>query len=123
MIEGSYIDWGGHAKDDEMMIQEVLDFDKTLGVVLDFIDSHPNTLLVVTADHETGGVSIGKSYDEQQQEVPKKVQVYFNDDQHSAELVPVFAKGSQEQLFSGIYENNEIYHKLIQAINNHSYEK
>ncbi|PKD21658.1 alkaline phosphatase [Salegentibacter salinarum] len=123
MIEGSYIDWGGHAKDDEMMIQEVLDFDKTLGVVLDFIASHPNTLLVVTADHETGGVSIGKSYDEQQQEVPKKVQVYFNDDQHSAELVPVFAKGSQEQLFSGIYENNEIYHKLIQAINNHSYEK
>lgn len=123
MIEGFYIDWGGHAKDEEMMIQEVLDFDKTIGVVLDFIESHPNTLLVVTADHETGGVSIGKFYDEHQQEVPKKVQVYFNDDQHSAELVPVFAKGSQEHLFSGIYENNEIYHKLMLAIKQHSNEK
>ena len=117
MIEGSYIDWGGHAKDDEMMIQEVLDFDKTIGVVLDFVKSHPNTLLVITADHETGGVSIGKSYDENGKEIPQQVQVYFNTDQHSTELVPVFAKGKGEELFRGIYENNEIYHKLMQAIN------
>jgi len=117
MIEGSYIDWGGHAKDDEMMIQEVLDFDKTIGVVLDFVKKHPNTLLVVTADHETGGVSIGKAYDESGKEIPQQVQVYFNTDQHSTELVPVFAKGQGEELFRGIYENNEIYHKLMQAIN------
>ncbi|WP_092541558.1 alkaline phosphatase [Zunongwangia mangrovi] len=117
MIEGSYIDWGGHAKDDQMMIQEVLDFDKTIGVVLDFVKSHPNTLLVITADHETGGVSIGKSYDENGKEIPQQVQVYFNTDQHSTELVPVFAKGKGEELFRGIYENNEIYHKLMQAIN------
>ncbi|GGF64704.1 alkaline phosphatase [Wenyingzhuangia marina] len=122
MVEGSFIDWGGHAKDDKMMIEEVLDFDKTIGVVLDFVKTHPNTLLVVTADHETGGVSIGKFYEEDAQgnkkEVPNKVQVYFNTDQHSTELVPVFAKGKGEELFRGIYENNEIYHKLIKAIGN-----
>lgn len=126
MIEGSYIDWGGHAKDDEMMIQEVLDFDKTIGVVLEFLKSHPNTLLIVTADHETGGVSLGKYYEEdsngKKKEVPGKVQVYFNDNQHSTELIPVFAKGKGEELFSGIYQNNEIYQKLLQAINGISNE-
>ena len=74
-------------------------------------------MLVVTADHETGGVSIGKAYDESGKEIPQQVQVYFNTDQHSTELVPVFAKGQGEELFRGIYENNEIYHKLMQAIN------
>ncbi|GHA37903.1 alkaline phosphatase [Salinimicrobium marinum] len=126
MIEGSYIDWGGHAKDEKMMIQEVLDFDKTIGVVLEFLKSHPNTLLVITADHETGGVSLGKYYEEdsngRKKEVPGKVQVYFNDDQHSTELIPVFAKGKGEELFNGVYQNNEIYHKIFQAINGTSNE-
>ncbi|MGY5355221.1 alkaline phosphatase [Wenyingzhuangia sp. IMCC45467] len=122
MVEGSFIDWGGHAKDDKMMIEEVLDFDKTIGVVLNFVKTHPNTLVVVTADHETGGTSIGKFYEEDKNgkkiEVPNKVQVYFNTDQHSTELVPVFAMGKGEELFRGVYENNEIYHKFIKAIGN-----
>lgn len=122
MVEGSYIDWGGHAEDAEMMISEVADFDKTLGVVLDYVKAHPNTLLVVTADHETGGVSIGKHYelDEstgEKREVPEKVTVYFNTDQHSGELIPVFAAGKGAENFQGIYENNEIYHKIFKALN------
>ncbi|MBO0321647.1 alkaline phosphatase [Muricauda sp. CAU 1633] len=122
MVEGSYIDWGGHAENAEMMISEVLDFDKTLGVVLDFVEEHPNTLLVVTADHETGGVSIGKYYEVDEstgdkKEVPEKVSVYFNTDQHSGELIPVFAKGKGAENFQGIYENNEIYHKMRSALN------
>ncbi|MCR9227643.1 MAG: alkaline phosphatase [Flavobacteriaceae bacterium] len=122
MVEGSYIDWGGHAKNAEMMISEVLDFDKALGVVLDYVEATPNTLLVVTADHETGGVSIGKHYemDEstgEKKEVPEKVSVYFNTDQHSGELIPVFANGQGAENFQGIYENNEIYHKMLRAIN------
>ncbi|WP_318310029.1 alkaline phosphatase [Flagellimonas crocea] len=122
MVEGSYIDWGGHAENAEMMITEVLDFDKTLGVALDYVEEHPNTLLVVTADHETGGVSIGKHYvvDEatgEKKEIPEKVTVYFNTDQHSGELIPVFAAGKGAENFQGIYENNEIYHRMIKAIN------
>ncbi|NJB71079.1 alkaline phosphatase [Saonia flava] len=122
MVEGSYIDWGGHAENAEMMITEVLDFDKTIGTVLDFVEEHPNTLLVVTADHETGGVSIGKNYDVdsstgKKKEVPEKVTVYFNSNQHSGELIPVFAKGKGAENFQGIYENNEIYHKIIQSLN------
>ncbi len=122
MIEGSYIDWGGHAENAEMVISEVADFDRTLGTVLDFVEEHPNTLLVVTADHETGGVSIGKFYDVdestgEKREVPEKVAVYFNTDQHSGELIPVFAEGKGAENFQGIYENNEIYHKMRSALN------
>lgn len=121
MIEGSYIDWGGHAENAEMLISEVSDFDRTLGAVLDFVESHPNTLLVVTADHETGGVSVGKFYETDKEsgkktEVPQKVGVYFNTDQHSGELIPVFAKGKGAHNFQGIYENSEIYHHLMKVI-------
>ncbi|WP_279629392.1 alkaline phosphatase [Maribacter litoralis] len=121
MIEGSYIDWGGHAENGEMVISEVSDFDRTLGAVLDFVESHPNTLLVVTADHETGGVSVGKFYETDKEsgkktEVPQKVGVYFNTDQHSGELIPVFAKGKGAHNFQGIYENSEIYHQMMKVI-------
>jgi len=121
MVEGSFIDWGGHAKDADMMVQEVLDFDKTLGIVLNYIKENPNTLLVVTADHETGGASVGKYYDVgangKKVENPEKVAVSFNTDQHTGQLIPVFAKGIGAENFQGIYQNNEIYHKMFQAIN------
>ncbi len=117
MVEGSYIDWAGHAEDTEMLIGEVEDFDEVLGVVLDFVEKNPNTLLVVTADHETGEVSIGKKYEVDaatgdRKEIPEEVQIYFNSNQHSGELIPVFAIGMGSEQFQGIYENNEIYHKL-----------
>ena len=121
MVEGSYIDWGGHAENAEMVISEVLDFDKTLGVVLDYIEKNPNTLLVVTADHETGGMSIGKYYEQdkatgKRTEVPEKAAIYFNTDQHTGELIPVFAAGKGAEHFQGIYQNNEIYHKMFKAL-------
>lgn len=121
MVEGSYIDWAGHAKDAEMMIQEELDFDKTLGVVLDYMKENPNTLLVVTADHETGGAAVGKYYDVdpktgKKTEDPSKVAVYFTTDQHTGELIPIFAKGKGEELFSGIYQNTQVYHKLKEVL-------
>lgn len=121
MIEGSFIDWGGHAENEEMVITEVEDFDQTLGMVLDFVENHPNTLLIVTADHETGGISIGKYYETDANgkkiEVPEKVSVNFNTNQHTGELIPVFAIGKGAENFQGIYENNEIYHKIQQALN------
>ncbi len=121
MVEGSYIDWAGHAEDEDMLITEVEDFDRTLGVVLEFMETNPNTLLVVTADHETGEVSLGKKYEVDEQtkvvrEKPEEVQIYFNSDQHSAELIPVFAKGPGAEFFQGIYENNEIYHKIMASL-------
>lgn len=121
MVEGSYIDWAGHAENDTMLIEEVADFNLTLGVALDYVETHPNTLLVVTADHETGEVSIAKKYQPykvfgQKKVIPSEVSIQFNSNQHSAELVPVFAKGPGEDYFQGIYFNNEIYHKMWKAL-------
>lgn len=59
MIEGSKIDWCGHANDIACAIGEVDDFAQALQVAKDFQQNHPNTLIVVTADHSTGGLTLG----------------------------------------------------------------
>lgn len=59
MIEGSQIDWCGHANDIACAMAEMDDFAKAVALAKAYVDQHPDTLLVVTADHETGGLSLG----------------------------------------------------------------
>jgi alkaline phosphatase len=59
MIEGSQIDWCGHANDIACAMAEMHDFAKAIKVAKDYVDAHPDTILVITADHETGGLSLG----------------------------------------------------------------
>ena len=59
MIEGSQIDWCGHANDIACAMAEMHDFGEAIKVAKAYVDSHPDTILVVTADHETGGLSLG----------------------------------------------------------------
>jgi alkaline phosphatase len=108
MVEGSQIDWGGHNNDADYLIQELLDFDKTLGVALDFAKQNGETLVIVTADHETGGYTLasdGNNYN--------KIKPSFSTTGHSGTMVPVFAKGPGASNFNGIYESIEIYHKMM----------
>ena len=108
MVEGSQIDWGGHDNDADYLIQELLDFDKTLGVALDFAKKNGETLIIVTADHETGGFTLasdGSDY--------SKIKPSFSTPGHSATMVPVFAEGPGAIHFNGIFESNEIYHKMM----------
>ncbi|MAB38529.1 MAG: alkaline phosphatase [Aequorivita sp.] len=108
MVEGSQIDWGGHDNDADYLIGELLDFDKTLGVALDFAKQNGETLIIVTADHETGGFTLasdGSDYN--------KIKPSFSTPGHSATMVPVFAEGPGAILFNGIYESNQIYHKMM----------
>ena len=58
MVESAIIDGYGHNNDSEGMIEEMQEFDKTLQALIAYVDAHPNTLLVVTADHETGGTGV-----------------------------------------------------------------
>ena len=58
MIEGSQIDWGGHANEAKYVADEMIDFDKAIGAAFDFADKHGNTLVIITADHETGGMAL-----------------------------------------------------------------
>jgi alkaline phosphatase len=107
MVEGSQIDWGGHANDSDYLIGEMIDFDVVLGNVLDFAKKDKNTLVIVTADHETGGFTLASDDGNY-----NKIKPTFSTGGHSATMVPVFAYGPGAQEFSGIYENTDIYNKI-----------
>lgn len=60
MVEGGKIDWACHSNDAATVFQEVIDFDNAIKVAYDFYAQHPDeTLIVITADHETGGIVLG----------------------------------------------------------------
>lgn len=108
MIEGSQIDWAGHANSADTLIDETLDFDKAVGVVLDFAKKDGRTLVVVTADHETGGVTIIDGNSE-----THKVNLNFSTSDHTPVMIPVYAFGPGAEKFTGIYENTEIFQKIL----------
>ncbi len=110
MIEGSQIDWGGHANNTNYITSEMLDFDKTIGAVLDFAQRDGNTLVVITADHETGGLAIMDG-----DMTEGRVQGKYTTGGHTGVMVPVFAYGPGAESFIGIYENTAIHSKMMVA--------
>lgn len=80
--------------------------DGAVKVALEFAKLHEDTLVIVTADHESGDLVLLESKPD------KKVNIDFRSRNHTATMVPVFAIGPGAQLFSGIYENTEIFHKI-----------
>jgi alkaline phosphatase len=110
MIEGSQIDWACHARDGKLAIKETLDFDRAVGEALKFAQNNQNTLLIVTADHETGGMALMPG------SKMGKVETSFTTNNHTASLIPVFAYGPGSACFSGIYENTDIYYKIREAL-------
>ena len=119
MVEGSQIDWGGHGNNEEYLVGEVLDFDKAIGVALDFAEKDGNTLVIVTADHETGGYTLASTSKEtspgQTSNDYNQITGSFSTTGHSAALIPVFAYGPGAESFQGVYENNLIFHKMMEA--------
>jgi len=110
MIEGAQIDWGGHANDTKYIVDEMIDFDNAIGKVLEFAKKDGNTLVIVTADHETGGFTINKGSTE-----TGMVEGKFTTGSHTGVMIPVFAYGPGSEAFGGFYENNEIFHKMMKA--------
>ncbi len=107
MIEGSQVDWGGHANDADYLISELIDFDTVIGQVLDYAEKDGNTLVIVTADHETGGFTLASEEGNY-----NKIKPSFSTGGHSATMVPVFAYGPGASSFAGIYENTLIHTKI-----------
>ena len=107
MVEGSQIDWGGHENNTSYVVEEMLDLDKAIGEALKFAASDGKTLIVVTADHETGGFALlGGDMG------TGMVKGGFATGGHTGIMVPVFAYGPGAEIFSGIYENTAIYEKM-----------
>lgn len=108
MVEGSQIDWGAHANNTEYITAEMVDFDLAIRTAIDFAQRDGETLVVITADHETGGMSLIGG-DIQKGEVIAN----YGTRGHTSVMIPVFTFGPGAELFSGIYENTEIFEKLM----------
>jgi len=110
MVEGSQIDWACHTNDHRWLKAEMADFDRTVKAALAFAASNGETLVIVTGDHECGGLSLTQAPGK------KGFIASFSTKMHTAAMVPVYAFGPQSELFSGIYENTEIYFKIRAAL-------
>jgi alkaline phosphatase len=112
MVEGSQIDWGGHANDAEYVLGETVDFDNAAGVALDFAEKDGNTLVIVTADHETGGFAVlGGSAEDR-----SITETAFATKKHSAAMVPLFAYGPGAEAFGGILDNTDLGRLIIRNL-------
>lgn len=103
MVEGSQIDTFGHANNYEQMVQECYDFDCAVAVVLRYIAMNPDTVLVITADHETGDLWIPAVGTQD-----NAGEYAYTTLGHSNKKVPVFAVGYGIEELSGIRENTDI---------------
>ena len=110
MIESAIIDGYGHNNDSEGMIEEMKEFDNTLRQLVAYVNQHPETLLIVTADHETGGT--GVSYKSYEVGSTAPVQLSFSTKGHTGTVVPVFAYGAGAEAFAGIMKNTDLPKKM-----------
>jgi alkaline phosphatase len=112
IIEGAQIDSYGHRNDTKGIISEGIDFDKAITTAIRFADTNEGTLVIITADHETSGFSIPQGNLK-----TNEVEGSFTTYDHTGAFVPVFAYGPHSNEFSGVYENTEIFHKIMSLIN------
>lgn len=113
MVEASKIDAGGHQNKTPFLVKEMLDFDKAIGEALKFAVKDRETLVIVTADHETGGMAnIGGD--------PKNgvVEAAYVYGAHTGTPVPVFAFGPGAENFTGFMDNTDIPKRIIKLILN-----
>jgi alkaline phosphatase len=107
MVEGSQVDWGGHAGSTIYVVEDMLDLDRTVGMALEFASRNRETLVVVTSDHETGGMTILDGNYE-----TGMVKGAFSTGGHTGIMVPVMAWGPGAAEFTGIMDNTEVYTKI-----------
>lgn len=110
MIESAIIDGYGHNNDGEGMIVEMQEFGRTLRAMIDYVNNHPETLLVVTADHETGGTGVYYNGHTPANEGPLRLK--FSTSGHTGTVVPVFAYGAGAENFAGVMKNIDIPEKI-----------
>ncbi|MEN0006754.1 MAG: alkaline phosphatase [Bacteroidota bacterium] len=110
MVESSQIEWGGQTNQSDYIISEMLEFNSAIGKVLEFAKEDGQTLVVVTADHETGGYAINRG------SKMDSLVTAFTTTKHTGTMIPVFAYGPGAELFAGIYENTAIHNKIKYAL-------
>ena len=111
MFEGAQVDWGGHANELPYLATELLDFDALVGEAVKFADKDGQTLVIVTADHETGGLSLlGGDF------ATGTVQGNFSTEVHGYTRTCI-CLWTWCSSFHWSYQNTQIYHKMMQLLN------
>ncbi len=111
MIEGSQIDGACHGNNVRTMVAEMRDFDAAVHKAFDYADAHPGTLVIVVADHETGGLTIvsnNKDFTASESGIDYR----YSTTGHSASPVVLYAYGTGAQHFTGVMENTEIFARI-----------
>ena len=118
MVEGGQIDWACHDNDVNNTVRQVLCFDEAVKSAIEFALKDGQTLVVATADHETGGLTInGGSLK------GDNLDVHWSTKGHSCLPVPLYAFGPNADMFSGVYDNTEIPKKFAQLLGIKSFPK
>jgi len=103
MVEGSQIDSEAHDNSYHNEMKEMYDFDCAIGVALKFVAMNPDTVLIITADHETGGLHLPKESTK-----ASTIKYYYSSTDHTSIQVPVYAIGYGVEELTGIRENTDI---------------
>lgn len=111
VAESGRVDGGGHGNDMKMVVDEALSLDAAAARGLRFVDEHPETLLIVLADHETGGLALLDGHTGSQW-----VLGHFSTNDHTGVAIPCFAYGPGADQFTGMLDNTAIYHRLLQLL-------
>lgn len=107
MIEGAHIDHSAHSNDLQGVVGEVLDFDKAVEAAIRFAEADGHTLVIISADHETGGISSRNS-----KPAEGYASAVFTTGNHSPITVPLFVYGPKSYLFTGVQENSDVSNKI-----------
>lgn len=106
LIEGSQIDFASHGNDAGYLLSEMKDTDGGIQAAMDFATGRDDTLVIVTADHESGSLALRSTKPD------RRAQIEFMSRNHTCAMVPVFAYGPGAKTFAGMYDNTEIFYKI-----------
>lgn len=109
MIEGSQIDWAGHANDTDNAVRQTLLFDLAVKEAVDFARRDKKTLVIVTSDHETGGLLLKRDKD-------NRIAADWQSKGHTAADVPLYAFGPGAERFAGVLDNTDIAKRIARLL-------
>ena len=118
MVEGSQVDWAGHSNDINYLKREMQDLEEAVELAVDYANKNQDTLVIVTADHETGGLLIepASAADYTGNEVKFSFNTAIGRGSHTGVPVPVYAYGPGSENFTGTLDNTDVYRAMIAAL-------
>ncbi len=110
VIEGAQIDWASHAGRSKEVLLRMQSMEETVSEAIKYAAKDNNTLVIITADHATGGLAILDSGE------PDNLKLHFSTNGHTGEMVPIFAYGPGAKRFRGVMQNTDIFFKIMELL-------